>query len=58
MYIIWKIKLYTTEKHNTIPKAAQSAEQKKFSHTDDGNTKRCSQVGRVSISYKTKNALK
>ena len=53
MYIIWKIKLYTTEKHNTIPKAAQSAEQKKFTHTDNGNTK----CWRVSIYYKTKNAL-
>ena len=50
MYIILKIQLYTTKEHNTIPKAGQSAEQQKFSHTDDGNTKWCSQVERVSIS--------
>ena len=53
MYIISKIKVYTTKEHNT----SQSAEQQKFSHTDDWNTKWCSQVERVSISYKTKNAL-
>ena len=57
MDIILKRKLYTTKEHNTIPKAGQSAEQQKFSHTDDGNTKWYSQVERVSISYKTKNAL-